>query len=66
MLDTLRDLIAQDSDYSQRMWGLEIRRRVLCGTIYDLPAISLPQRARRRRIAYQAAGPAPERSLWAR
>jgi hypothetical protein len=34
MLDTLRELIAQDSDYSQRTWNLAIRRRVLCGTIY--------------------------------
>jgi hypothetical protein len=35
MFDTLRELIAQDSDYSQRTWNLEIRRRVLCGIIYD-------------------------------
>lgn len=35
MLDTLRELIAQDSDYSQRTWSLEIRRRVLCGTVHD-------------------------------
>jgi hypothetical protein len=36
LLSTLRSLIARDPDYSPRTWTLEIRRRVLKGTLYDV------------------------------